>query len=169
MIVFASDHAGFDLRNRLMERMSEIIDLDTPTSSFTWQNLGPYYRETVDYPDFAHKLCDHLRQFPDYRGVLICGTGIGMAMVANRYPHVRCAVATSVEMAEMTRRHNDANALAMGARIIDEDTAVAILGAFIHTDYEGGRHDARLAKINIQPPEPQWDEPVRQEQNGEDG
>lgn len=143
--------------------MSEIIDLTTPTSSFTWQNLGPYHRETVDYPDFAHRVCYHMHRYPEYRGVMICGTGIGMAMVANRHPHVRCAVVTSVEMVEMARRHNDANAIAIGARIVGEDTALAILDAFIHTAYEGGRHDARLAKINPKQPDPQWDWIIRQD------
>jgi ribose 5-phosphate isomerase B len=146
---FASDHAGYDLKDTLMSRMDEVISLTDPADSCTWDNLGPITNDSVDYPDYAHAMCRRLLDNPEHVGVLICGTGIGMSMVANRYEHVRCAVAPTVEMAAWSRRHNDANVLALGARLIDADAAVAILKAFLDTAYDGGeRHDRRIAKIN---------------------
>lgn len=148
MIAFASDHAGVDLRNALMKRMVEIVDVKKPDDAYVWHNLGPYHHDCVDYPIYANRLCRYLLLYPDRLGVLICGTGIGMSICANRYMHIRCAVATNVQMAEAARRHNDANVLALGARLIDENAALLILQSFLHTPYEGGRHDTRVAMMN---------------------
>lgn len=147
-IVFTSDHAGYDLLRTLMRRMEEVVTMTDPNDAVHWFNLGPQDRDAVDYPDFAHAACEYLSDKPEHIGVFICGTGIGMAMVANRYPHVRCAVAVTPEMAEWTRKHNDANVLSLGARLVSEDAAVAILRTFLHTAFDGERHAKRVAKIN---------------------
>ena len=142
IVVFAADHAGFSLKQTLIATLTErgIMTLDLGTDSET----------SVDYPDYAHLLCDLLDGGLSWGcvGVLICGSGIGMSMAANRHRHIRCAVSTSVEAVRLTRMHNDANVLALGARVVDEPTAIAILDAFMTTHYEGGRHDKRLAKLN---------------------
>lgn len=142
IVVLAADHAGVALKDHLITALSakRIMTLDLGTDGTT----------SVDYPVYAHKVCDMLRggQFYGCVGVLICGTGIGMSMAANRHAHIRCAVATSVDAACLSRMHNDANVLALGARMLDETTALAILDVFLTTPYEGGRHALRLAKLN---------------------
>jgi ribose 5-phosphate isomerase B len=140
-MLIASDHAGRDLKTDLLKYFNSVDQ--------EYNDLGVSSGHSVDYPDFAHALCQRLsRMATRHRGVLICGTGIGMSIVANRYPDIRCAIAVNPEMAQFARLHNDANVLALGARIIDTATAIATVEAFIDTDYEGGRHDARLVKIN---------------------
>lgn len=151
--IFTSDHAGIALIRALMKRIDEVVVLDDPVTSCVMHNFGPISTDSVDYPDYAHLACRYLADKPDHIGVFICGTGIGMSMVANRYHHIRCAVAVTPEMAEWTRKHNDANVLALGTKLVDEDMAVAILKAFVQTPYEGSeRHVRRIAKINPENP-----------------
>lgn len=137
-ILIAADHAGFVLKSHLIEHL---IELNLP-----YRDLGTNSSTSVDYPDYAHLLCNILGVAT---GILICGTGVGMAMAANRHPTIRCAVATSVEMAQLARQHNDANVIALGARLIDTPTAIAIIDTFLNTPYEGGRHDRRIQKIEL--------------------
>jgi ribose 5-phosphate isomerase B len=139
-IALGADHGGVGLKNRLalalIEAGHEVLDFGTD---------GP---ASVDYPDFAHAVCAAIAEHRAERGILVCGTGIGMSIAANRHPAIRCALAHDVTTARLTRAHNDANVIALGARIIGEEVALDILTTFLATPYEGGRHDRRLAKLN---------------------
>tara|TARA_B100000900_G_scaffold370022_1_gene348239 strand:- start:48 stop:488 length:441 start_codon:yes stop_codon:yes gene_type:complete len=142
-IVLVSDHAGFELKEFLVATLMEkykVID------------FGCYAKESVDYPDYAKKLCEYIiRAKKDQDifvyGIVICGTGIGMSICCNRNPLIRCALCHNVYTADATRRHNDANVLALGARVINPQMAFDIVEKFLNTDFEGGRHAERLAKI----------------------
>jgi ribose 5-phosphate isomerase B len=138
-IFIAADHAGFALKQALIEHLIG--------RGLVCTDLGTDSTEPVDYPDFAHKLADRINT-PDEVGILICGTGIGMSMAANRHSLIRCAVCVTSHMAELARRHNNANVLALGGRLISEHAAKNIVDTFLTTDYEGGRHDVRVAKID---------------------
>ncbi len=138
-IAIASDHAGYDLKTALSRDLAEmgyeVLDLGTD---------GP---QSVDYPDFAAALAKAVQAGEAERGVLICGTGIGMAMAANRHPGVRAAVCWDETSARLTREHNDANVLALGARLLGTEVARDCLRTFLSTDFAGGRHVGRVAKI----------------------
>lgn len=140
-ILIASDHAGFELKQRLIPVLRalgyEVEDLGTDTPSAT------------DYPDYAHPLAQRVSRGESERGILLCGTGHGMAYVANRYPNVRAPVVWSPEIAELARKHNDANVLVLPARFLTEDQAVEIVKRFLDTSFEGGRHARRVDKIEI--------------------
>lgn len=136
--LIASDHAGVDLKNELIRRLPEV----------TWQDLGPSTKDSVDYPDFADKVGKTIDLNPASRGVLICGSGQGMAMRANKYRNVRAALCWNTEVAELSRAHNDANILCLGARFLDLDTAVQIFKTFLNTPFEGGRHARRVEKVS---------------------
>jgi ribose 5-phosphate isomerase B len=138
-IAIASDHAGFALKQALKEELRR--------GGFGVLDLGTGGTDSVDYPDFADKLAAALKEGKAKRGVLVCGTGIGIAMAANRHRHVRAGVCHDATAARLTRQHNDANVLALGARLIGEETAKDCLRAFLGTAYEGGRHDRRVAKM----------------------
>ncbi|MGD1148025.1 MAG: ribose 5-phosphate isomerase B [Thermoanaerobaculaceae bacterium] len=139
-ILIASDHAGFDCKEMLAERARdtghEVLD------------LGPLNRDPVDYPDFAHELARALLAGKGDLGVLICGTGIGMAMAANRHRGVRAALCHDAFTAEYARRHNNANVLCIGGRTTGPGVAVQILDIFLATPFEGGRHERRVEKID---------------------
>ena len=139
-LVFASDHAGLTLRRALMEHAvslgHDVVD------------LGPETTDSVDYPDFANALADALAKDPDASGVAVCGTGIGISIALNRHYHVRAALVSDVTTATLTRLHNDANVIAFGERVIGIETAKGALSAFLTTDYEGGRHERRVAKLS---------------------
>jgi ribose 5-phosphate isomerase B len=139
-VVIASDHAGVDLKDTLIEHLEA---RNTP-----YRDLGTNGPASVDYPDFARKVCGEFGGSIETVGILVCGTGIGMGIAANRNPGIRCAVVVTEEMAKLARLHNDANVIALGARLIDADTAIAIIDTFLDTPYEGGRHDARLQKLD---------------------
>lgn len=139
MVYLAADHAGFALKAALIEYL---LNQNAPCT-----DLGTNSSDAVDYPDYAHRLCDAIAGTENY-GVLICGTGIGMSIVANRQTDIRCALALTTEMAYFARRHNNANVLALGARLMDAECASHVLGTFLHTEFEGGRHEARLKKID---------------------
>ena len=111
-------------------------------------DLGTDGTESVDYPDFAHAVCRAVEQGQARFGVLICGTGLGMSIAANRHAGIRCALCTETTSARLSREHNDANVLAMGARIVGDVLAQDILAAFLATAYAGGRHDRRIAKLS---------------------
>jgi ribose 5-phosphate isomerase B len=110
-------------------------------------DLGTDSGDSTDYPDYAHPLARRVSDGEARRGVLLCGTGLGMSYVANRYPGVRAGVAWSPEVAALARRHNDANVLVLPARFVTADEAEAILRAFLETGFEGGRHERRVEKI----------------------
>jgi len=139
VIAIASDHAGFDLKGQLKQ---ELLAL-----GFEPLDLGPDGTASVDYPDFADRLADALKAGKAKRGVLVCGTGIGISMAANRHRHVRAAVVHDVTSARLTRQHNNANVLCLGARLTGGDVAKDCLRVFLTTDFEGGRHQNRVAKL----------------------
>jgi ribose 5-phosphate isomerase B len=138
-IPIASDHAGFELKEKL-ERALEEMGYDA-------DDLGTDDAASTDYADYAHPLAQRVSEGEARRGVLLCGTGLGMSYVANRYPHVRAAVAWSAEIAELARRHNDANVLVLPARFLSEAEGREILRTWLETPFEGGRHERRVAKI----------------------
>jgi ribose 5-phosphate isomerase B len=139
MIVIASDHAGVDLKERLIELVKE-IDLEI-------RDLGPADTSSVDYPDYAHAVASAVAAGEADRGILICGTGIGMSLAANRHPGARAALCHDAFTAEMARLHNDANVLCLGARTTGEGVAEQIVKIFLETAFEGGRHQRRIEKI----------------------
>ena len=138
-ILIASDHAGFELKEKLERWLRE--------TGYAVTDLGTNSEQSTDYPDYAHPLAQRVSDGEAERGVLLCGTGLGMSYVANRYPHVRAAVAWAPEIAELARKHNDANVLALPARFLSEDQARQILKAWLDTPFEGGRHERRVEKI----------------------
>lgn len=111
-------------------------------------DLGPNSTDSVDYPDFALALADGIKASRAEYGVLICGSGIGMSIAANRHRHIRAALCHSAETAKLCRQHNNANVLVLGARIVDTATAATALEAFLTTGFEGGRHASRVAKLS---------------------
>lgn len=137
-ILIASDHAGFPLKKILIEQLTK--------SGFKITDLGCNSAEkSVDYPDYAEKLCKKLK---NEFGILICGSGIGISIAANRFKHIRAALCHNVKAAKLTRAHNDANVLCLGARMVSEKTALAITKNFLSTKFEGGRHETRVAKLS---------------------
>lgn len=138
-IVIACDHGGFELKeafkNVLSEQGYDVID------------LGVHSTESVDYPDYGDALAKEIEKGTANKGVLICGSGIGISIAANRNPAVRAAVCHSGLTARLARQHNDANVLSLGARIIGVETALDCLKEFLNTEFEGGRHARRVAKL----------------------
>ena len=139
-IAVASDHAGFDLK--------EILKRDLQEAGLEVLDLGTNSTQSVDYPDYGTAMADAVASGKAERGVLVCGTGIGISMAANRNPKVRAAVVHDVTSARLTRLHNDANVVAFGARLIGPETAREALKVFLDTTFEGGRHAGRVAKLS---------------------
>ena len=139
-VLIASDHAGFKLKKTLIEELQGEIK---------FEDLGPFSENSVDYPDYARKLSKQIDLKKDLIGVLICGSGIGMSMVANRFKNVRAALCINNKMSMLARQHNNANILVLGSRLISEQEAIKCLLVFLKTNYEGGRHQARLDKFNL--------------------
>jgi len=137
-IGFASDHAGFALKERLR--------LWASAQGHDTVDFGTDGTASVDYPDFAHRAAERLQEWD--RLVLVCGSGIGISIAANRHAGIRCALVTSPEHAELARRHNDANAIAFGQRLTDPLQAEYYLKTFLETEFEGGRHQGRVEKID---------------------
>ena len=138
-IPIASDHAGFEMKEKLMGELEKL--------GYEVQDLGTHSPSSSDYADFAHPLAREVSEGEADRGILLCGTGLGMSYVANRYPHVRAAVVWSPEIAALARKHNDANVLVLPSRFVSEEDAVSILKTFLDTGFEGGRHERRVEKI----------------------
>jgi RpiB/LacA/LacB family sugar-phosphate isomerase len=138
-IFLASDHGGFQLKEFLKKFLT--------AKNFPLEDLGCHNEGSCDYPDFAHALAEKILEYPDSKGLAVCGTGIGISIALNRHPHIRAARCTSVYDAEMARRHNDANVLVLGGRITDHETASAITAVFLATEFEGGRHAKRIEKL----------------------
>jgi len=139
-IYMASDHAGFNLRQTLADLLTE--------AGHIVHDLGPETDARVDYPDFGEKLAKAMKPFPDSRGVLVCGSGIGISIAANRFSWIRAALCHDVTTAVLSRQHNDANVIAFGERLIGETTASDALMAFLETKFEGGRHQGRVQKLS---------------------
>ena len=139
-IAVASDHAGFDLK--------EILKRDLQEAGLEVLDLGTNSTQSVDYPDFGTAMADAVASGKAERGVLVCGTGIGISMAANRNPKVRAALVHDVTSARLSRLHNDANVVAFGQRLIGTETAREALKVFLGTEFEGGRHASRVAKLS---------------------
>ena len=139
-VFLASDHAGFELKNELKEAIKglgyEVVD------------LGTNDKNSVDYPDYAHLLASKLE--PNCYGVLVCGTGIGISIAANRHENVRCALCHDEFTARLAREHNDANVIAFGARVIGAGVAISAVEEFLKTEFAGGRHERRVKKIELE-------------------
>ncbi|MBQ7738544.1 MAG: ribose 5-phosphate isomerase B [Desulfovibrionaceae bacterium] len=139
-IYIGCDHAGFALKEILKENLT--------SAGNTVIDCGTNSTESCDYPLVAHKLCQYLSLKDNSCGILICGTGIGMSMVANRYPKIRAALCTTELQAKLAKRHNNANVLCLGARMIGIELAKAIVDAFFTSSFDGGRHERRVAEFN---------------------
>ena len=139
-VAIASDHAGYPLKTALVSVLKKL--------GFAVLDLGTTGIESVDYPDFANALAATMRAGEAQRGVLVCGTGIGISIAANRHPELRAALCHDSLTARLARQHNDANVLCLGARVIGSDTARDCVEAFFTTGFEGGRHAARVAKLS---------------------
>jgi len=139
-IAVASDHAGLDLK--------EILKRDLQEAGHEVLDLGTHSTQSVDYPDFGRAMADAIASGRASRGVLVCGTGIGISIAANRNPEVRAALVHDATTARLSRLHNDANVVAFGQRVIGVETAREALKAFLETKWEGGRHAARVDKLS---------------------
>ena len=140
-IPIAADHAGFEMKEKLKAELSKL--------GFHPEDLGaPAEIPGDDYPDYAHPLAREISRGDAKRGILLCGSGIGVDIVANRYPHVRAALAWKPEIAELSRRHNDSNVLVIPSRFVSSDEAVEMMKRWLSTPFEGGRHTRRVEKID---------------------
>jgi ribose 5-phosphate isomerase B len=139
IIPIGADHAGFALKERLVAELKKL--------GYEPLDLGTHSAESTDYPDYAHPVAEQVEQGKARRGILLCGTGLGMAYAANRHHGVRAAVAWSPEIAQLARSHNDANVLVLPSRFVSEREGLDILRAWLETPFEGGRHSRRVAKI----------------------
>jgi len=139
-IAIAADHGGFDLKSLLIAELKSL--------GYEPLDLGTHGPQSVDYPDYAAALADAIRAGRAQRGVVICGTGIGIAMAANRHRFIRAAVCHDATTARLARQHNDANVLALGGRILGSEVAKDCLRTFLATAFEGGRHVPRIAKLS---------------------
>jgi ribose 5-phosphate isomerase B len=139
-VFIASDHAGFLLKNFLVEELIKLgfdaVDLGTDSAE-----------KSVDYPDFAQKLAKKISPKSSDFGILICGSGVGICIAANRFKHIRAALCHNVKSAKLARAHNDANVLCLGARVVKNKAALSITKNFLAAKFEGGRHEARVRKL----------------------
>ena len=138
-IFIASDHAGYNLKTAIIKKYSKklkFFDMGTSNS-----------KRSVNYPVYAHRLCSKVSKNKSNIGVLVCGSGMGMAMSANKHKKIRAALCYSVKNAKLSRLHNDANIITLGSRLLKKKTALSCVGIFLNTKFEGGRHSKRIKKI----------------------
>jgi ribose 5-phosphate isomerase B len=140
-IVIASDHAGYQLKSYLIDRISN--------DKLNFIDYGCEQPISTDYSDYAYKVAESLVEGKVERGILICGTGIGMSMASNRYAAIRAALCCNTNMARLAREHNDANIICLGAKLLAPDEAVSIVHTFLDTDFLEGRHSRRVQKLNL--------------------
>ena len=138
-IALAADHAGFEEKEKVKETLDEM--------GVEYSDLGTNSTESVDYPDYARKLGEAVAAGEFEKGILVCGSGTGMAIAANKVPGIRAAVAWNEEIARLSRQHNNANVLSLAARYIPDDEQEKIVKTWLTTDFEGGRHERRVEKI----------------------
>ncbi|MCK4390246.1 MAG: ribose 5-phosphate isomerase B [Desulfobacterales bacterium] len=141
-IIIGSDHAGYPMKEKVK---AHLVDQGIHT-----EDVGTHSEESVDYTDFAKKVASRVSDGTIDRGILICGTGLGMSMVANRFRGVRATLVNDLFSAIMSRRHNDSNILVMGGRLIGDALALQLVDTWLETPFEGGRHQRRLEKIDIE-------------------
>ena len=141
-ISLGSDHAGFELKQHIKEYLQSITDYRIELNDW-----GCYTEDRVDYPDFAHKVAGDITEGKSDLGILVCGSGNGISMAANKWEDIRCALCWNSEITEMARLHNDANILSLPGRYISKEEAIKCVDIFLKTEFEGGRHSDRIAKI----------------------
>ena len=140
IIALGSDHAGFTRKQEILEHLQAL--------GHEVKDLGTYSKDSMDYPDVAVEVAKLVASKEVERGILVCGSGIGVSIVANKTEGVRAANCVNEEMASLSRQHNDANVLTLGERMVDTKTALAMVDIFLITDFEGGRHEQRVNKIH---------------------
>ncbi|GGB12324.1 ribose 5-phosphate isomerase B [Macrococcus hajekii] len=138
-IAIASDHGGYQYKEAIKKRLDE-LDIE-------YKDFGTHSSDSVDYPDYARPVSEGVTSGAFDKGILVCGTGIGMSIAANKVKGIRCALVHDVFTAQVTRRHNDSNVLALGQRVIGEGLALLIVETWLSNEYEGGRHQQRIDKI----------------------
>lgn len=137
-LAIACDHAGFDYKELIKKYLEDQYEV---------QDFGTYSKDSVDYPDFVHPAAKSVEKGENEFGILICGSGQGVSMTANKHQDIRCALCWMPELAELARQHNNANMIAIPARFIAAELAIEIINKFLNTDFEGGRHQNRVSKI----------------------
>ena len=140
-IAIASDHAGFTYKNLISKYLED--------KGYVVHDFGTYTPESVDYPDYVHPLATAIENKEFDYGIVICGSGEGVSMTANKHQGIRCALCWNEDIAEVTRKHNNANVLALSERFIPEDRVLKIVDKFLNTNFEGGRHERRVEKIPL--------------------
>ena len=140
-IAIGADHGGYSLKEILIE--------DLKSSGYDLEDFGTYSTDSVDYPDFSQKVCNQVTQGQADLGILICGTGIGMSIAANKHQGIRAALCGDVYSAKLTRQHNNSNVLCLGARVIGDELAKMIVHTWLDAEFEGGRHQGRLDKLEV--------------------
>jgi len=140
VIPIGSDHAGFETKQILIEHLIQL--------GYEVKDYGCYSDQSIDYPDYAHPVAEHIEANPGSLGILLCGSGNGISMTANKHQGIRCALCWTAEIAELARQHNDANIISLPARFISVEEAKQMVEIFLNTAFEGGRHATRVAKIS---------------------
>ena len=138
-IFISSDHAGYKLK--------EAIKLHLTKKKLSFQDMGPYNDNRVDYPDFAHKVARRVKLKKNNFGILVCGSGMGMNIAANRHKNIRAAQCFNLKSTKLSRLHNDANIITLGSRLLSKKNVLSCVGVFLNTKFEGGRHSKRIKKI----------------------
>ena len=138
-IFISSDHAGFKLKEAIKVYLSK--------KKLTFQDLGPHNNDRVDYPDYAHKVARRVKINNNNIGILVCGSGMGMNIAANRHKNIRAAQCFNLKSTKLSRLHNDANIITLGSRLLTKKNALSFVSVFLKTKFEGGRHSARIKKI----------------------
>jgi len=138
-IFISSDHAGFKLKEAIKVYLSK--------KKLTFQDLGPHNNDRVDYPDYAHKVAKRVKISKNNIGILVCGSGMGMNIAANRHKNIRAAQCFNLKSTKLSRLHNDANIITLGSRLLTKKNALSCVGVFLNTKFEGGRHSSRIRKI----------------------
>ena len=141
IIAIGSDHAGFEMKLYLLETLTK--------EGYKFKDYGAFSPERVDYPDIAHTVADNISTGVQTAGILICGSGNGISIAANKHPDIRCALCWNKEIAVLARKHNDANIISLPGRFLDFAVAADMVKAFFDTAFEGGRHSLRINKINL--------------------
>lgn len=140
MIAIGSDHGGYELKNHLVKYLTD--------KGLEVRDYGTYSEDSVDYPDCARPVCEAVLGKTAERGILVCGTGIGISMAANKFHGIRAALCGDVFSAKMAKQHNNANILCLGGRVVGRELAFMIVDTWLNEDFEGGRHEARVMKIH---------------------
>ena len=138
-IFISSDHAGFKLKEAIKKYLL--------SKKLPFQDLGPNNNDRVDYPDFAHKVAKKVKTSKNNVGILVCGSGMGMNIAANRHKNIRAAQCFNLKSTKLSRLHNDANIITLGSRLLTKKNALSCIGVFLNTKFEGGRHSSRIRKI----------------------